>query len=255
MRIQRPYLCTAILAPALLILTAAAPLRASAQDDRVAKTILNSYNYKTYLSRDDIAVHAAAGVVTLTGTVEEDSDRKLAAETAEDSAGVKSVINELKVKGEQPAEKSDAWITMKVKTALAYHKHVSASHTEVATSDGVVTLKGRVDNDDQKVLTGEYAKDVEGVKQVDNQLTVTGEKAHRTVGAKIDDASITAQIKSSLLFHRSTHTVATKVKTLNGVVTLRGEAKDAAEKGLVGKLAADTDGVKRVNNHMTVKPS
>jgi osmotically-inducible protein OsmY len=47
--------------------------------------------------------------------------------------------------------------------------------------------------------------------------------------------------------------VATKVKTRNGVVTLRGEAKNAAEKGLVGKLAEDTQGVKRVDNRMSIK--
>jgi len=39
------------------------------------------------------------------------------------------------------------------------------------------------------------------------------------------------------------------------VVILRGEARSAAEKGLVGKLAEDTQGVKRVENQMTVKQS
>ena len=159
---------TAILAPAIMI-AAMAPLQASDQDHRVENTIKNSYNFKTYLFRDDIAVHASAGVVTLTGMVLEESDRALAVETAADSAGVKRVINELRVKGDQPAEQSDGWITMKVKTALAYHKHVSATHTEVATVGGVVTLKGEVDTDAQKELTTEYAGDVQGVKQVDNQ--------------------------------------------------------------------------------------
>ena len=239
----------------LLMMGAVAPLQASDQDSRVENTIKNSYNFKTYLARDDISVRASAGVVTLTGTVQEDSDRTLAFETASDSAGVKSVINELKVKGEQPAEQSDGWITLKVKTALAFHKHVSAAKTEVETKDGVVTLKGRVDSEAAKELTTQYAKDVEGVRQVVNQQTVTGEKPHRTVGATIDDASITAQIKTSLLFHRSTHAVATQVKTRAGMVTLRGEAKDAAERDLVGKLAADTEGVKGVNNRMTLKHS
>jgi osmotically-inducible protein OsmY len=200
-------------------------------------------------------VHASAGVVTLSGLVLEDSDRSLAAATASETAGVRTVINELKVKGDQPADQSDGWITMKVKSALAYHKHVSATGTEVQTIGGVVTLKGNVGTEAQKELTTEYTKDVEGVKQVDNQQVVIGAKPHETVGAKIDDASITAQIKSSLLFHRSTHTIATKVHTRHGIVTLRGEAKSASEKDLVGKLAEDTTGVLRVDNRMTVKHS
>jgi osmotically-inducible protein OsmY len=255
MRYPRTFCCTAFLAPAVIMAAAVAPLHASDLDRRVENTIKNSYNYRTYLMQDDITVTAAAGVVTLSGMVLSDSDRMLAGETAVDTAGVRSVVNELKVKNQQPAEQSDGWITMKVKGALAYHKHVSATGTEVETVDGVVTLKGKVANQAQKDLTTEYVKDVEGVKQVDNQQTVVGAPPKETVGAKIDDASITAQIKSSLLFHRSTHAVATKVTTRNGVVILRGEAKSPAEKGLVGKLAEDIQGVKRVDNRMSIKKS
>jgi hyperosmotically inducible periplasmic protein len=245
----------AILVPAIFLMVPAAPLLASETDRRVENTIKDSYNFKTTLAKDDIAVHASAGVVTLSGTAAEDANRVLAAETAENTAGVKSVVNLVKVKGEQPSEHSDAWTTMKVKTVLAFHKNVSASGTEVDTADGVVTLKGKAESEAQKELTTEYARDVEGVKEVDNQLTVTGKKSHETIGAKIDDASITARIKSSLLFHRSTHAIATKVKTQKGVVTLHGEARNAAEKDLVGRLAGDTEGVQRVDNRMTIKSS
>jgi osmotically-inducible protein OsmY len=255
MRFSRPFFCTAILAPAIIALAAVSPLQASDSDSRVEYTIKNSYNFKAYLAQDDIAVHCSAGVVTLSGIVLEDYDRSLAAETAADIAGVKSVINMITVKDAQPTEQSDGWITMKVKGALAYHKHVSASGTDVQTVAGVVTLRGQVATEAQKELTTEYALDVDGVKKVDNQQTVVGMNGHETVGAKIDDASITAQIKTSLLFHHSTHAVATKVKTRNGVVILRGEADNAAEKGLVGKLAEDTQGVKQVQNRMTIKQS
>lgn len=255
MRSIHPVLGTALLAPAIILMAAAGPLKASETDRRVESTIKNSYNFKTSLARDDISVHASAGVVTLAGTVVDDSDRVLAAETAGDIAGVKSVINQIKVKGEQPSEHSDGWITMKVKTALAFHKHVHASSTEVDTVGGLVTLRGTAETQAQKDLTTEYARDVEGVRQVDNRMTVNGEKPRETIGAKVDDASVTARIKSSLLFHRSTHAVATKVKTRNGVVTLRGEARNAAEKDLVGRLAGDTEGVQRVDNRMTIKPS
>ena len=255
MRYSGPIFRSALLVPAFILMGAFAPLQASVQDTRVENTIKNSYNFKASLQRDDIAVHASAGVVTLTGTVLEEYDRALAEETAASVAGVKSVINELKLKDGQPDDQSDTWITMKVKSALAYHKHVSATGTEVDTVNGAVTLKGKVGTEAQKELTTEYAKDIKGVKSVDNQQTVVGVKPHETVGAKIDDASITARIKTSLLFHRATHAVATKVKTRDGVVILRGEAQSTAEKGLVGKLAEDIQGVKRVDNRMTVKTS
>jgi hyperosmotically inducible protein len=74
-----------------------------------------------------------------------------------------------------------------------------------------------------------------------------------TVGEKLDDASITAQVKMTLLYHRSTSALNTKVKTKDGVVTLGGKAKNATEKELAAKFANDAKGVKRVNNLMTIE--
>ena len=106
----------------------------------------------------------------------------------------------------------------------------------------------------QKELTTEYAQDVEGVKEVKNKMTVakTPAEPDETIGEKIDDASITAQVKMSLLSHRSTSALKTKVETTDGVVTLTGIAKNAAEKSLVTKLVTDINGVTSVKNNMTV---
>jgi osmotically-inducible protein OsmY len=73
------------------------------------------------------------------------------------------------------------------------------------------------------------------------------------MGEKIDDASITAQVKMALLNHSSTSALETKVETTNGVVTLSGKARNAAEKDLVTKLVKDINGVKSVKNRMTVE--
>jgi osmotically-inducible protein OsmY len=69
----------------------------------------------------------------------------------------------------------------------------------------------------------------------------------------MDDASITSQVKYSLLSHRSTSALSTKVITEDGVVSISGVADSDAEKSLVSKLAQDTRGVKSVVNDMTVK--
>ena len=74
----------------------------------------------------------------------------------------------------------------------------------------------------------------------------------KTIGEKVDDASITAQVKSSLMSHRSTSALKTKVETTDGVVTLSGIAKNAAEKSLVTKLVSDINGVTSVINNMTI---
>lgn len=244
---------------ALLTLTSAllipsAFLRASDTDDRIESTAQKSYVFKTYLKNDSIKTESKNGVVTLTGTVATESHKSLAENTVAGLPGVKSVDNRLKIKGESPAKHSDTWITMQVKTTLLFHRNVSAGETDVYVKDGIVTLRGTATSLAQKELTTEYAQDVDGVKEVKNEMTTarTAAKPAETLGEKIDDASITAQVKLSLGSRRSTSALKTKVETKDGVVTLSGIAKNAAEKSLVTKLVADINGVTSVVNLMTI---
>ena len=152
--------------------------------------------------------------------------------------------------GKESVDRPDSWITGKVKTALTFHKSVSGLKTEVETSGGIVTLRGEAESQAQKDLTAEYASEVEGVKKVNNLMSVKGE---RTMDARVDDATITAQIKSALLTRRSTSAINTTVKSYNGVVTLGGVARNEAEKELAEKLARSVRGVTEVKNFMTVE--
>jgi osmotically-inducible protein OsmY len=235
------------------LLMTSLPVQASKMDDRIESSAKKSYVFKTYLKGDDINIQSRNGAVTLTGTVADNHHKSLAQETVAGLPDVKSVDNKLEVKGAAPAENSDAWLTTKVKTMLLFHRNVSAM-TEVNTKDGIVTLQGEATSQAQKDLTTEYAKDVEGVKDVKNEMTVSKtSKKKQTVGEKIDDASITAQVKMTLLYHRSTSALNTKVETKRGVVTLSGKAGNAAEKDLATKFANDVNGVKGVKNLMTIK--
>jgi osmotically-inducible protein OsmY len=239
---------------AVVLVMASLPVWASETDDRIETSAKQSYVFKTYLAGDDIKVQSKDGLVTLTGTVLDASHSDLAQETVANLPGVKSVDNKLEVKGGRPAENSDVWIHMKVKTALLFHRNVSGTGTEVDVKDGIVTLRGEADNKAQKQLTAEYARDIEGVKDVNNKMTVAKTpKQKQTMGEKIDDASITTQVKWALLTHRSTHVMSTKVETQNGVVTLYGKATNGAEKSLVTKLVSDIHGVVDVKNEIVIE--
>jgi osmotically-inducible protein OsmY len=244
----------AIIMAAGALLVTSAPLRASDTDSRIESSAAKSYVFKTYLKDDSIKTESKDGVVTLTGTVTKASDKSLAQDTVASLPGVKSVDNQLLVKGDQPAEHSDTWIGLKVKSALLFHRNVSATGTDVYVKNGVVTLQGEASSLAEKELTTEYAKDIDNVKEVKNNMTIAKTPAipSETVGDKIDDASITAEVKSSLLSHHSTSALKTSVETTDGVVTLTGIAKNAAEKTLVTKLVTDINGVNSVINNMTI---
>ena len=237
-------------------------LFASDSDDWIESSIKKSYVFKRYLKDEDIRIRSKDGAVTLTGTVFEESQRSLAHGIAANQPGVKSVDNKIELKKETPAVYSDAWLMAKVKTTLLFHRNVSGTATEVFAENGTITLRGEASGTAQKDLATEYALDVDGVKTVNNMMTVApsamapdpAKKAEKddTVVESIDDASISALVKTTLLYHRSTSSLNIIVSTKDGMVKLKGIVNNAAEKDLAGKLASDVHGVKSVSNNLTL---
>lgn len=238
----------------IALLAISSPIYASKMDDRIESSARKSYIFQTYLTGDDIKIESRDGAVTLTGMIAAEFHKSLAQETVANLPGVKSVDNRLEVKGAPPTANSDAWLTEKVETTLLFHRSVKSGKTEVTVHDGIVTLRGNAVSQAKKRLTTEYARDVEGVKDVRNEMTVS-RPSKKTPGAstEIDDASTTAQVKMTLLFHRSTSALNTKVVTNNGVVTLYGKVRTRAEKALVSRIVRDVHGVKRVTNRITIE--
>lgn len=250
----------------VLLTLLASPLvlfASSATDNKIEETVKASYNYRTVLE-DHVKVKANDGIVTLTGTVQDNDERALAVDTVENIPGVTAVKNEIKIKSDYP-EKSDGWMALKIRGRLLVKGNVSASTTTVNVQDGVATLTGTAENIAQKELTGIYAAEIDGVKSVRNEITIEDKAAiarrtaadrrtddGRDLGDRIDDASITSQVKYALLTHKSTSALKTKVVTADGVVVVTGDAASEAEKSLVTKLARDVRGVNKVNNNMVV---
>ncbi len=266
---KKPVFCFALAVTAASLCLFSVSLFASDTDERIESSAKQSYVFRT--CGEDIKIQSREGLVTLTGTVSDESGKSLAQETVAGLPGVLGIDNKLEIK-EVPPVHSDAWLIAKVKSALWLHRSVNAPETGVSAKDGTVTLSGKASSNAQKDLTTEYAKDVEGVKNVENEMIVSsapvmaGKKMtddktadHKTIGEKIDDmgesiddASITALVKMTLLYHRSTSALKTTVVTKEGVVTLGGNAENAAERDLATKLVSDVHGVKKVINSMTV---
>ena len=112
---------TAVLASLLFV---SVPVFASETDDSIEASAKQSYVFKTYLKGDDVKIQSKDGVVTLSGTVNEEFHKSLAQETAQDTPGVTSVDNRLELKAEYPAEKSlDLGTLRKVKTCPKFYQY------------------------------------------------------------------------------------------------------------------------------------
>src|SRR5262245_48182372 len=67
---------------------------------------------------------------------------------------------------------ADAALTAKVKAALALNKSVPARAINVDSQDGLVTLRGEVNDQQTRDLAGKIAQDTPGVREVRNHLYV-----------------------------------------------------------------------------------
>ncbi len=80
-----------------------------------------------------------------------------------------------------------------------------------------------------------------------------GDRYSRSTGEAIDDASITAKVKSELLSDPDVKGMQVKVDTFRGKVQLTGFVDNAQQKSRAEEIAVNTKGVQWVKNDLIVK--
>lgn len=158
---------------------------------------------------------------------------------------------------------SDSAITTKVKARMMGKDSLKKSDINVTTTNGVVTLEGTASSANAKTAAATLAKSVEGVKSVDNNLKVPAsskaEAKTRDAVVKtervVSDSWITTKVKSEIMADSVSKGFEVSVKTVHGVVVLKGSLanKDAIDH--VKDIAAKVDGVKSVNTSALVVAS
>jgi hyperosmotically inducible protein len=75
----------------------------------------------------------------------------------------------------------------------------------------------------------------------------------KTAGQNVDDATITASVKSTLVADKAANLTRVDVDTNRGVVSLNGVVESADQKARAEQLARRVDGVKNVINNLQVQ--
>ena len=152
-----------------------------------------------------------------------------------------------------PSQLAEARQEGSIWTAFALNRHLSPFKIDVNVEQGTAILKGKVENEVDRELAERIALDVSGIEKVDNQLEIDanvaaepGTKAN--LAQSFEDATLTATVKSKLLWNSVTEALSIDVNSKDGVVTLKGRATSPEAKELAGSLASNTNGVTSVNN-------
>jgi hyperosmotically inducible periplasmic protein len=145
----------------------------------------------------------------------------------------------------------DSVTTGRVKAALIADPVTKAHQIDVETFKGTVQLNGFVDTSASKDRAAQVAKNTKGVTAVRNNLSV--KMGDRSGSAMVDDAAITAKVKTALAGDPRTKAHQVNVETREGVVQLSGFVDNSEAKSTAEELARSVDNVKSVDNELDVK--
>lgn len=244
--------------------------------DELADAWLTTKIQAQYFADNDIKarhinVSTKDGAVTLSGRVDDQNAHDQALQTARNTDGVRGVTDQLTIGPASPAsgapeQMSAALVTAKIQAKYFTDPDVKARDVNVSTTNGVVTLTGRVDTEVERQKAVDIARTTEGVTRVENGLVVQPPEAVATTGTSIpnssrvtltpvDDVRITSSIQSKYFLDDLVKGRRINVDTSQGVVTLRGEVTSESERAQALLLARTTEGVQRVEDNLAVTGS
>lgn len=142
-------------------------------DANTTSAIQESLQANEKVKARQVEVQTREGIVILTGVVDTEEARREAGRVAWRTPGVDGVVNDITV-GERTVGNwiDDVMISSKVKSKLIANSEVKAGDIDVSSSQGVVTLIGRVSSETIKNVAERTARSTAGVKDVQNELTV-----------------------------------------------------------------------------------
>ena len=142
-------------------------------DSAISAKIDESLEASTTVKARQVNIQTREAVVYLTGVVDSEDSRREAGRIAWRTAGVDGVVNDLTV-GERTVGDwvDDTLISSRLKAQLIADTDVRASDIDVSSSQGVVTLIGRVRTNAMKQDAERIARGINGVTDVHNELVV-----------------------------------------------------------------------------------
>jgi len=142
-------------------------------DSQITSVIQTSLKADDKVKAGQVDVQTREGIVYLNGVVDTETARQEAGRVAWRTENVHSVVNDLTV-GERTIGSwiDDVLISSKVKSKLIANSEIKAGDIDVSSSQGVVTLIGRVSSETIKSTAERTARGTQGVKSVNNELLV-----------------------------------------------------------------------------------
>ena len=278
---------------------------ASRAGEQLADSWLTTKVQAQYFADDDIksryiTVTSRDGVVTVKGFVESEDVRQQALQIAKNTDGVRQINDQLLIgqpstrgfetapvatTGADPADAAaqpsaggatatltDDMINSRIQAKYFLDSAVKGRAIDVATTNGVVTLRGQVASDTERAQALLLARMTEGVQRVEDSLTVdaslsmplpsksgpgsaalsTAPAAIGTGGAGTADTALEGTLQQKLAGDKQLSSAKIQVSARDGVVLVEGTVPTSAAKQQALSTVRGTEGVVQVVDRITV---
>ncbi len=216
---------------------------AQSQDTQLQQAVLDALEWEPSVNPAHIGVAANAGVVTLTGHVE-DYMQKHAAETAASRVkGVEAVAEELQVKLPYDVKRGDEEIAAAAVARLGWDVAIPRDAVQVRVEQGWVTLTGEVD----WWFQGQAAQHA-----IQHMLGVVGVSNATTIKPSVDTASLSDDITHALYRSWFFDPQMVQVTAEHGRVRLTGTVHSQHDRQVAAETAWAARGATDVQNLITV---
>jgi osmotically-inducible protein OsmY len=215
-------------------------------DDEILRDVLKELQWDTRVRESEVGVHVRKGVVTLTGAVENYSQKVAAARAAHRVRGVLDVADEIDVRYAGPDTSTDTDLAQAVRHALAWDVFVDDRRIRSTVSEGFVTLEGEVDYLSQREDADRAVRSLKGVRGVLNKILV--KPAH------VDSAAVRRAIEEALERRADREADRIHVAVESGEVTMTGRVHSWQERDSIVGAVAHARGVQSVRDHLRVDP-
>lgn len=222
-------------------------------DSEIREEIEAALRWDALVDHAMIDVAVADGEVDLSGTVGSAAEKSravndawVAGVTIVDSSDLDVAMwaREKTLREDKYVVKSDAAIEDAIEYALLLDPRVLSGNVTPEVENGVVTLRGNVDNLRAKRAAGQDSRNTVGVAEVENRLKV------RPITTT--DSEIETDIENALVRDPFVERYEIAVDVFGGTAYLSGTVESYFEKSRADDIAASVVGVKEVRNNVTV---
>ena len=212
-------------------------------DSDLKRAVLDELSWEPSVDAAHIGVTANAGVVTLTGHVENYTHKLGAEKAASRVRGVKAVAEEIEVKLPYDIKRGDEDIAAAAIDRLSWNSTIPDNAVQVKVEKGWVTLTGTVNWHFEKEAAEQEIRALSGVVGVSDQVMV-----RPTINASDVKDDIEQAMHRSWYYDPNT----IQVNAQGGKIKLTGKVSTWNARRLAGSTAWSAPGAISVENAITV---